>query len=70
MERGHEMKKIITGSSLLLGQLLAALPAFAHEGSTGEHLVLGMDTGLAIGLAVGFFSGVAATLFCIRWRNY
>lgn len=60
------MKRMLIGSSVLIGQLL---PVSAHEGTAGEHLLLGMDTGLAIGLVVGFLSGIAVVLFFAHRRN-
>lgn len=50
---------------ILIALVLAmcATPVFAHEGTAGEHLILGLDAGLVVGTALGFASGVLATLF-------
>ena len=38
------------------------LPAFAHEGSSGQHLMLGLDAGFILGTAIGFGAGVFGTI--------
>ncbi len=48
---------------------LIAAPALAHDGTAGEHLIMGLDAGLVVGTALGFASGVLATLFFTRGGN-
>ena len=40
-----------------------AAPCYAHEGTAGEHLILGLDAGLVVGTVLGFATGVLSTLF-------
>lgn len=56
---------------LLIAIVIAiiAAPVYAHEGNAGEHLILGLDTGLVVGTVLGFASGVLATLFVTKGGN-
>lgn len=53
---------------VLVAAFIAA-PVFAHDGSAGEHLIMGLDAGLVVGTAFGFASGVLATLFFTKGGN-
>lgn len=45
---------------------VSCLPVLAHDGTTGEHLILGLDTGLVVGLAIGFAAGVGSTIVYLK----
>jgi len=47
--------------------LMAILPAEAHEGSAGVHLVLGVDVGLVVGIVLGFL--LAIGLFAVMRKR-
>lgn len=51
---------------ILLLFVVSCLPAVAHEGNAGEHLILGLDTGLVVGIVIGFSAGVGSTILYLR----
>ena len=63
------MKLEIQTLFMLALLFLIALPAIAHEGTMGDHLVLGFDTGIVLGIAIGFIAGVGATVIYFKNRS-
>jgi|AGTN01.2.fsa_nt_gi hypothetical protein len=46
--------------------LMSSLPVLAHDGTAGEHLILGIDTGLVVGIAIGFAAGVGSAILYLK----
>jgi len=65
------MPKLIVLSALnvLLCVVLGVLPAMAHEGPAGEHLMMGIGIGEVIGLVVGLALGAVSVLAFIKYRK-
>ncbi|MBX9695719.1 MAG: hypothetical protein K2Z81_25265 [Cyanobacteria bacterium] len=55
--------------ALTLFLFLICLPVWAHEGTAGEHLILGLDTGMLIGMAIGFLAGIACTMLYFKNKS-
>lgn len=65
------MFKIIVASFVIFAITLAqhAVPAFAHEGSAQEHLLLGFGMGEVSGLVFGLIVGGLTVLAFNKYKN-
>lgn len=65
------MQKIIVASfaSFVFSLVLNVLPGLAHEGTSGDHLILGLGIGEAVGLIVGLVTGALSVLALAKYRK-
>lgn len=59
-----------TKQALVLALLFmyCSLPSLAHDASTAEHMKLGFEGGIVIGLVLGFVSGVILMSYLYKSR--
>jgi len=55
--------------AIALFLVLLAMPAGAHEGTAGDHLLLGLDSGILFGFVIGFLSGIASCILAQRQQR-
>ncbi len=65
------MQKIIVASfaSSIFSLVLNVQPGLTHEGTAGDHLMLGLGVGEAVGLVVGLVVGALSVLALAKYRN-
>lgn len=60
--------KIVQFLVLALVFLYCSLPSLAHDASTAEHMKLGFEGGIVIGVILGFVSGVILMSYLYKSR--